>query len=189
MKIILGSSSLPRRQTFESAGYEFITMSPDIDEKAIRSEDLYNLPLLIANAKREALVNQVTEPYMLITADQVVVCDGELHEKPVTEEDVKKVFAKYNAGHPAETVSAIVVTNTENGKYLDGVDIAKVFFKPVPDEIISQFIETKIPFRNAGAFDIKHPLLVPYIERIEGTEDSVMGLPLKLVDDLMKQLS
>ena len=39
LKIVLGSSSIFRRQIMEGFGYEFTVISPDIDEKAIRDEN------------------------------------------------------------------------------------------------------------------------------------------------------
>lgn len=189
MKIILGSSSIYRKEVMDSFGYDFVTMSPDIDEKAIRIENPYELPSLIADAKRMALVEKISEPAILITADQVVVCDNQLYEKPVTEEDVKNAFVKYSAGYPAETVSALVVTNTETGNYYGGLDIAKVYFKPVPAEVVEEFIKTGVPFTNAGSFDHAHDLISPYIDRIEGDNDSVMGLPIKLLKELIAKVS
>ena len=37
---------------------------------------------MIANAKADALLSKVTEPSILITSDQVIVCNGVIREKP-----------------------------------------------------------------------------------------------------------
>jgi septum formation protein len=54
-------------------GYNFSTLSPDIDEKAIRHSDPYLLPVLVARAKADALLKRVNIPALIITADQVVL--------------------------------------------------------------------------------------------------------------------
>ena len=96
LPIILGSSSIWRKQVLTNLGYKFTTMSPDIDEKAIRynwryyftvltlfrDPDPTKLTLMIANAKADALLSKVTEPSILITSDQVIVCNGVIREKP-----------------------------------------------------------------------------------------------------------
>ena len=40
------------------------------------------LTLKIARAKAEALLEKVKQPAILITSDQVIVCAGEIREKP-----------------------------------------------------------------------------------------------------------
>ncbi len=188
MKIILGSSSKYRRAVLEGKGYQFETMSPDIDEKAIRTQEYYQLPLLLARAKGEALIPRVSEHALVITADQVVVCNGDLHEKPSDEAEAKLFLEKYGKGYPAETVSALVVTNTENGKQAEGVDIAKTYYNFIPQAAIEDFVKNGDPYSKAGGFAIQSPILQPYQNRIEGTEDSIMGMPLELLEKLIKEV-
>jgi septum formation protein len=188
MKIVLGSSSEYRKQILQDNKYQFEVMSPDIDEKGIRSDDSYQLPLMIARAKTDALIPKITEPTLLITADQVVVCHGSLHEKPRTENEARDFLQKYSDGYPAETVSALVVTNTENGKQAEGVAIAKIYFGLIPSEVMNDFIKNGDSFSRAGGFAAESPLLRPYIKNIEGSIDSIMGMPLVLLERLMKEV-
>lgn len=172
----------------ENKGYMFETMSPDIDEKAIRTTDYYQLPLLLARAKAKALIPRVIGDALVVTADQVVVCKGDLHEKPADAQEAKVFLKKYSEGYPPETVSAVVVTNTKNGKSAEGVDIAKTYLNAIPDQVIQEFIDKGDPFSKAGGFAIQSPLLQPYLDKIEGTEDSIMGMPLVLLERLMKEV-
>lgn len=187
MKLILGSQSKSRKYVLDKAGYEFDVMPADIDEKAIRSSDWEEMPLLIARAKAAALLARITEPAILITADQVVVCNGELREKPESEEQARAYLKSYDR-YPAQTNSAVVVTNTETGKQADGVDIAKTFFKPLPDDVITQAIESGLAMTVAGGFVIEDPLFAPYVDHLEGAADSVLGLPLGLMRSLIAQV-
>ncbi|KAL0432417.1 UNVERIFIED_CONTAM: 7-methyl-GTP pyrophosphatase [Sesamum latifolium] len=50
-KIILGSSSVARKKILADMGFEFTTMSADIDEKAIRKEKPEDLVMALAEAK------------------------------------------------------------------------------------------------------------------------------------------
>ncbi|MDQ3014720.1 MAG: Maf family protein [bacterium] len=188
MKIIFGSSSKYRRAVLEKHGYQFEVMSPDIDEKAIRTDDYYQLPLLLAYAKARALISLISEPAIVITADQVVVCNGDLHEKPQSSEEAKIFLQKYSNGHPAETVAALVVTNLENGKQTAGVDIAKVHYNFIPESVMDDFIKNGDPFTKAGGFAIQSSILQPYMQKVEGTEDSIMGMPIKLLEKLLAEV-
>jgi len=83
-------------------------MSPDIDEKAIRSSDPREMVLLIARAKSAALKERLTDPAILITCDQVISCDGQVREKPETTERAYQYLESY-ATHPAECICGVVV--------------------------------------------------------------------------------
>jgi len=187
MKIILGSSSKPRQEVLQEAGYVFDVISPDIDEKLIRTENFYDLPLLLAKAKAEALLEKVKEPALIVTGDQVVVCNNYLHEKPETKEEAETFFDRY-ANYPAETVSALVVTNTQTGKQVSGIDIARVFFNSIPKNIQEEYIATGIPFKHAGGFSPEHEAISSYIKEIQGALDSLKAMPLKLLEELMKKV-
>ncbi len=187
MKIILGSQSFGRKQVLERAGYEFEIMSADIDEKAIRSDNYEELPLLLARAKAQALLERIKEPALLITSDQIVVWNGQLREKPESVGQAKEYLKSY-ADFPAQTNTAVVITNTATGVQAEGVDIAKVFFKQIPDIVIDELIsKTKLMY-TAGGIIVEHPLFSPYIDRIEGEINSVSGLPLILTQELLEQV-
>jgi septum formation protein len=187
MKIILGSKSVGRKQILSDAGYEFDIMSADIDEKEIRSDNFEELPLLIAREKTKTLLKKIKTPAILITVDQVVVWNGELREKPVTENQAREYLESYNI-QPAQINTAVVVTNTKSGKQKEIVDITKAYFKNIPSIVIDELINEGKVMNAAGGFIIEHPLLKPYIQQIEGDIDSITGLPLKLTEKLIEEI-
>lgn len=189
LKLILGSSSASRKLVLEKAGFDFEIMTADIDEKAIRHDDYSVLPLLIANAKADALLPRITESALLVTADQIVVFDGELREKPVSKDEARRYLKSYTSDKSAETISAVVVVNTQNGKRCDGVDIAKTYFKEMPDDVIDRLIEDGKVMNASGAFITEDPVIDRFVDRMEGEPDSVMGLPMKLLLDLIDKVS
>jgi septum formation protein len=188
MNLILGSQSPSRRQALESTGIPFSIMTADIDEKAIRSDDYRELPLLIARAKAATVLKRIFGPAILITADQVVECAGELREKPESVEQARTFLASYLT-EPAQTNSAVVVTNTVTKEQRSGLDIATTYFKPMPEDFIDGLIEEGAILSSAGAFLIEHPMMKPYVDHIDGTADSAMGLPLELTFNLINQVS
>lgn len=188
MKIILGSKSFGRRKVLEDAGYIFEIMTADIDEKAIRSEDYVQLPMLLAHAKAKALLVRINDPAILITSDQIVVCNNELREKPESKEQAKEYLRSYGT-YPAQTYTSVVVTNTSTKKQEESLDIVKIFFKPIPENIINSVVEEGKVMHTAGGFMTEHPLLEPYIDHIEGSGDSVLGLPLKLTERLIRAVA
>jgi septum formation protein len=166
-------------------GYAFAVMPAHIDERAIRSEDPGALTLALAHAKADALLPQIHEPALLITSDQVVVWQGKIREKPAHAEEARAFLRGYADG-PAETVTAVVVTNTATGVRQQGVDVATVWFRRIPEEVIAQAIAQEEVFAHAGGFSITDPLLEAYIERVDGTTESVIGLPTALTRRLIR---
>lgn len=187
MNLILGSQSKGRAQVLAKFGYAFKVMHSSIDEKAIRSDNYEELPLLIARAKASALLPLISEPALLITADLVLVCNGELREKPHSLLEAERFLKSYSE-NVAKTITAVVVTNTHTGSQKEGVDIASVHFKKIPDSIIQQILEKGEIMYGAGALIVEDPLITPYIDWIEGDMDSVIGLPMKLLRSMLSKM-
>ncbi|PHT28372.1 hypothetical protein CQW23_32051 [Capsicum baccatum] len=77
-KLILGSSSAARRKILADMGYQFTTISADIDEKAIRKEKPEDLVMALAEAKADAIISKIQKtenlekdvnPTILVAAD------------------------------------------------------------------------------------------------------------------------
>ena len=190
MQLILGSSSKWRQQILKDAGYKFTVMHSDLDEKQIRHPDPEQLALAIAHAKADVLLPKITEPSLLITTDQVVVCNHEIYEKPTSAQEARQFMRNYNK-YLAQSIVAVVVINTKTGKRAAGVDIVNVYFNPIPEAVIEQLIAEGEIFSCAGGFQIetKDGSLNPYVKQIDGTVASVKGLPVKLLKKLMQAVS
>ncbi len=187
MKIILGSGSKWRKLMLEKMGYEFEVVTADINEKEIRCDDYYILPVKLAGAKADAISKKINEPIILITADQVVLCNGELREKPSNIEEGRRYLQSY--GHyPAEIVNGVVVTNNQNDKRASGVDIATVYFKEIPEEVIDRLLTMKEILNAAGAFLAEHELLRSYVIKYEGKEGNSLALPKELTERLISEV-
>lgn len=187
MKVILGSSSKFRQQVMQDLGYDFEIVSPDIDEKSIRDNNPEKIVTKLAHAKAEAIIKKIKEPALIITADQVISFKGKIREKPTSNEEAFEFLSSYGE-EPSETVNSVVATNTENGKQISGIDIVKVYLNPIPQDVINKLIEQGIIFHCAGALRLEDPLMKAFIQKIDGTEDSLMGLPKTLVKNLIKQV-
>ncbi|MBI5733438.1 MAG: Maf-like protein [Candidatus Kerfeldbacteria bacterium] len=188
MKIILGSASTTRKQIMDELGYEYEVMSPDVDEKAIPGEDPKKLTMTLARVKAAALLPQIKEPAVLITADQVVIYDGEIRGKPVGQDEARRFLKSYSNNHTGH-INSIVVTNTQTGKTAEDSDYSEVYFTTIPDDIIENFVKNPKIYERAGGFSVRDPLMQKYILNIKGSRESVMGLPVELLKSLISQVS
>ncbi|KJE96128.1 maf-like protein [Capsaspora owczarzaki ATCC 30864] len=193
LPIVLGSSSKWRQRVFREHGYTFTTMTADIDEKAVNAgagdrskADPRALTLAVAGAKAAAILPKLTTPCLLITSDQVVAYQGTIREKPETAEECRR-FLKCYETTPAVTCAAIVVTNTLTGQVYQDVSFASQLFHPIPDDVITRTIERGDIMSCCGGFMIDDVELKQYLSVREGTEDSIMGLPMDLVQRLLDE--
>lgn len=106
--------------------------------------------------------------------------------------------------YPAITYGSIVITDTATRKQVAGVDTAKQYFKPIPDDIVDAVIAKGDIMHCAGGFMIDErrsplsrarlikqilALLYPYLDKREGDEDSILGLSSQLLLKLLKELN
>lgn len=182
--IILGSSSSARAAILTELGWTFRTMSPDIDEKAIRCRDPSLLVQLLAKAKATAIVDkiqQVDTPTIVITSDTVVVFDGEIREKPESAEQCAEFISSYS-NSKLSTVTGVVVTHLPSLRQHSEVDIATVHWATIPEEAALELAQDPELLYCCGGFKVEAPEFRRYVRRIEGAEDSVRGLPVDVLN-------
>jgi Maf-like protein len=76
---------------------------------------------------------------ILLTADQVVVYDNKILEKPQNLEEAR-VFMEGYGLLPCSTVGSIVLTDLTSKRRVQGVDICNIYFDPIPENIIEQLL-------------------------------------------------
>lgn len=187
MKLILGSGSEGRQAVLKGAGYKFNVITADIDEAGIKIKDPKKLVLALARAKANAILPKIKSPAILITADQVVVCNKQILGKPKNQAEAENFIHGYEF-HPMETVSSLLATNTQTGKCVEGIDIAKVYFKPIPSAIIKTGIRLGRVMRCSGAMRCEDEPFSDFVKKFVGTKDSTSGMPLKLLKKLLKEV-
>ncbi len=161
-------------------------------EKAIRTDDPIDLPIKIAEAKAAAIIeqlknNNITTEKLILTADQVVLFEQTIREKPLNDEEALQFLSSYS-GKSVSTVSAIVITHYPTGLQYSGFDIATIHWKTIPSDIVEKVVAKKEIFNCAGGFRIEDEDLQPLIHSIDGSFDSVLGLPIKLTVNLLVEV-
>lgn len=192
-QMILGSSSMARREILAEMGYEFTILTADIDEKSIRKDKPEDLVMTLAEAKADAIVSRLEtsdylwEPTLLITADTVVVYEGVVREKPSSKEEAREFIRDYSGGS-ARVVGSVLVTNLTTGRRQGEWEGAEVYFLDIPDEVIDSLIEEGIILNVAGGLMLEHPLTLPLVDTVIGSSDCVMGLSKSLTEKLIQEV-
>jgi septum formation protein len=171
--IILASASPRRSELLKLITSEFKVVPADIDE---------SLPEHITiNSAAEYLAVQkslsVAEDYLhdtVIGCDTIVVCDGEILGKPENEDDAKRMLTKLS-GRSHDVFTGVCIAR--EGMTLSFTEATTVTFFEMPEAMIAEYIKSGSPLDKAGAYGIQDNFIRVYTEGIDGSFDSVMGLP------------
>lgn len=197
-RLVLGSGSASRKLLLTEAGYSFIVRKADIDEKAIgdRSiEGFENAKQLVMNlgvAKADAILAKYEadpeiQNSVLITCDQVVLCNNRILEKPVDVREARSFISQYKHNF-CQTVGSVVLTDISSRKRVAAVDTSKIYFGDIPESVVDALVTEGEVLQCAGGLMVEHALVQPHVARIEGSMDSVMGLSIALLRSLLESL-
>jgi nucleoside triphosphate pyrophosphatase len=173
MKVALASRSPRRRELLEQIGIDYEVIDIDIDESWNENEMPEDYVCRIAIEKARAGKTLLKDNLPILAADTAVVLDGHILGKAETKEDAMNMLEKLS-GKTHEVLSAVtVISEQERTK----VNISKVTFKRLTKEEIERYCDTNEPIGKAGGYAIQGKAAV-FIEKLEGSYSSVMGLPL-----------
>jgi len=185
VKIVLASQSPRRKELLAEAGYEFTVHPADINESAFESEP--DTPRVHAERLAMAKAEYVAEKFpdcLVIAADTIVDCDGQIIGKPAdaaeAEEITRKLFAR-----PHKVITAVAIMHLAGGIKLLESDTTTVYPKKMSDRQIARHIAGRLWQDKSGAYAIKQQD-DEFVERIDGSLTNVMGLPMELLERMLR---
>ena len=176
--LILASNSPRRRQLLEMLGIPVQVVPANIPEERQSGEAPVAYSLRLARAKASQVPGNP-----VLGADTIVVLGQEILEKPGDAEHALEILRKLQ-GRTHEVVTSVALRS--NGALRDRTDITRVSFRPAGDDLLREYIRTGEPMDKAGAYGIQG-YGAALIERVEGDFFGVMGLPVRLVLDLLAE--
>ncbi|HZH68798.1 MAG TPA: Maf family nucleotide pyrophosphatase [Chitinophagales bacterium] len=175
-KLILGSGSPRRKEILELADIDFDVLVSDVDESYPTDTMVREIPVLLAERKAAAIQKQFSVGERpILTADTVVVVEGEVLGKPVSREEAIQMIQKLS-GRKHQVISGVCWMRNDIVKTV--TDITYVTFTEIAIEDIIYYVDHYQPFDKAGAYAIQEWIGVRYIANIQGCYYNVMGLPL-----------
>ena len=161
-------------------------------------EDTIKQSLLNENASPEIIsknlaelkaskVSQKNFDVLVLGADSVIDLNGELISKPQNREEALGILKKLN-GKKHNLVSSVCIS--KNGSMIwNHTDKATLTMKKFSDEELKEYL-SKIPDESLYAYNVYQ------IEgegrslfsKIEGDENTIMGLPIKKINEYLKEI-
>jgi septum formation protein len=176
--LTLASGSPRRRQLLEMLGIPLLVVPSNIAEVRRPVETPMDYVERLAREKALSVPGS-----LVLGADTTVVVRDEVLEKPIDAADALRMLKKLQGRtHQVVTSVALVADETVH----QATDVTNVTFRRLDESFLESYVVTGEPMDKAGAYGIQG-YGAALVERIEGDFFSVMGLPLRLVLELLEQ--
>jgi septum formation protein len=187
VSIILASRSPRRKELLSEASYEFTTVWPDVDESDFDTEGISPCEYAerLALAKAKSVAGKFPDS-LVIGADTVADFEGRIVGKPADAKDAEKI-TRMLFSRPHKVITAVAIVQESRGTEIVESDSTTIYPKKLTESQIAEHIKGGSWLGKAGAYAISEQ--DEFVERIEGSLTNVMGLPMELVQRLLKGLT
>jgi septum formation protein len=183
-RLLLASASPRRSELLRAAGFTFDVLPANADESVHPGEPAAAYVTRVAEAKARAVLPQAGDRVVL-AADTTVVVDGQIFGKPADERDAARMLrALRKRRHEVMTG----VTVAAKGRTVTRVEQTMVEFAPMSDDEIHWYVASGEPVDRAGAYAVQG-LASRFVTRVEGSYSNVVGLPVSLVYEMLKEFA
>ena len=188
-KIILASKSGVRKKILNENGIDCEVVPSNVDEDQAK-ESLAKekaTPEIISKNLAELKANKVSNKNpnkIVLGADSVIDLNGELISKPKTREEAIKILSKLN-GKKHQLISSVCIS--KNGSMIwNSTDSSILTMKQLNLDEIKSYLE-KIRDKELYAYGVYQIEANgrSLFSKIEGDEDSIMGLPVKQIKEYL----
>ena len=191
-KIILASNSKVRKKILEKNGISCIVEPANIDENIIKKSLLKEgaTPTIISKNLAELKANKISQKLnteAVLGADSVIDLNGSIISKPSNRDEALKILRKLN-GNKHYLISSVCISR--NGSMIwNHTDKAGLTMKKMSEEELKIYL-AKIKDEDLYAYNVYQ------IEgegrtlfsKIDGDEDTIMGLPVKKIKEYLINL-
>ena len=186
-RILLASASPRRRELLKMITPDFTVVDGrEVDEVYPPTLPLEEVPVFLSQLKAEAYADLIGPDYLLLTADTVVILDGEILGKPHHRDEAVAMLRKMQ-GKTHVVVTGVTITTSEGLQSF--ANRTEVDFDTLTDEEIEYYVDNFKPYDKAGAYGIQEWIGAAAIIGIRGSFYNVMGLPVHSLYKALKLLS
>ena len=189
-KIILASKSKIRKLILDKNNIECIVEPSNVDEDIVKSSLLNEKasPEIISKNLAELKANKISlkmPEQLVLGADSVIDLEGELISNPLSREDAMEILNKLN-GKMHYLISSVCIS--KNGSMIwNYTDKAKLTMKNLSKDELTKYL-ARISDEALYAYNVYQ------IEgegrslssKIEGDENTIMGLPIDKIKDYLR---
>jgi len=181
MHIILASKSPRRIELLKSLGMKFDIIPSQCEEKSTKKRPAARVKELAV--QKAFNVAQKYPAALVIGADTLVYCQGEIIGKPKDKKDALRILHKLN-GAWQSVYTGVCVMCLQQQKILFGHEVSKCKARKLPEDKLARLAGKHLD--KAGAYAVQDNE-DPFIERIVGSKTNVVGFPVEFFEKLLKE--
>ena len=186
IRLILASNSPRRRELLQNAGFEFEVRPSGIEETRLPGESPEDFTRRLALDKALDVARQASTGSLVLGADTVVAINGEILEKPADAEDAARMLRTLS-GRTHRVITGVCLVRAPENVLACKHETTSVTFRSLTEDEIGSYVSSGEPFDKAGGYAIQG-LASRFVTRIEGCYFNVVGLPIPLVYEMVKNL-
>jgi septum formation protein len=187
VELILASNSPRRRKLLRQAGYRFKVRPPGpIEDACLRrapSAAAYVESLAYLKAM-SAIETHGIRKGLVLGADTAVELRGRLIGKPRDEDEARQILSAL-AGSVHRVLTGLALVDAGAGRRLLAHDATTVHMGPMSADEIHAYVASGEALGKAGAYALQETA-DRFVERIEGSFTNVVGLPMELLERMLK---
>ena len=187
IKIILASKSKVRKNILLKNNIDCDVIPSKVDEDPVKNSLIKEgaTPEIISKNLAELKANKVSQKNpdaFVLGADSVIDLKGDIISKPNSRKEALEILKKLN-GKPHFLISSVCISKNSSMIW-NYTDRAKLTMKKLSDNELEQYL-SKVTDEALYAYNVyqiegKGKML---FEKIEGDEDTIMGLPVKKIKE------
>jgi septum formation protein len=189
-KIILASKSGVRKKILDENGIKCEILPANIDEDQIKQSLIKEkaTPELISKNLAELKANKISEKKpdkLVLGADSVINLNGELISKPTSREEALGILEKLS-GQKHQLISSVCIS--KNGSMIwNFTDASNLTMRKLNSDEIKSYL-SKIKDKELYAYGVYQIEADgrSLFSKIEGDENTIMGLPVKQIKEYLK---
>ena len=183
MKLILASQSPRRQELLKLFRRPFTVEVADVDEKMDDSQPAYSEVARVSRRKAEAVAREQED--VVIAADTIVVCDGQILGKPKSTEHAVQMLTMLS-GRAHQVMTGLTVLR--GNEVVNCTEVTDIWFRKLSRKEIEDYVATGEPMDKAGAYGIQGGAAL-FVRRLEGDYYNVMGLPVCRLWQMLGQIA
>lgn len=184
--LYLASQSPRRRELLRQIGVDHEVLSVAVTEQPLAQESAQDYVQRLAREKACAGVSRLSMESLrsapVLGADTIVVCAGEILEKP-RDQIHAATMLRALSGQTHQVMTAVAIADETRHEVL--LSTTEVSFRPLSDAEIAAYWRTGEPQDKAGGYAIQG-LGAVFVRELRGSYTGVVGLPLEATMDLLQ---
>ena len=184
MSLILASTSPRRRELLALLGIPFGVKIPSFEERMVADRPAIQQVMSFAQGKARSVARQEPEAIVL-GSDTVIELDHDVLGKPADLVEARAMLRRL-AGRDHHVRTAVALVCSARAIDVVALSTAVVRMKPFDERVHERYLATGESLGKAGAYSIQGEG-GDLVDSIDGDFSTVVGLPLRLVSQLLTQ--